>query len=486
MILPRLQQLAGNVTTARLSHRSTESRLEALGNSGRGRCAFAVRSLTPSLLLLVAFALLGIGQPARAGEPSTDRDFVEESFDQPDEPAEFPTPLTTPKQSTPPLAREPQWPTWSAAPAPSRQVFVAPDQYLLVRPSQGIGQDWDRATYVDHVQDEEDLDFHERTGPLPIDLQRADGFAPIGVFNANTLPAGGQMTLSYRYNQSWYRGNLDGTHSVSDATILGTYTLAPRKLLAETHVFRFQYAPTDDLTLQGVLPIVQRHMQFVNAAGNQSSIQVTDLSDIPLTAMYVLRRWNRQQLHLNFGVQIPVGINNTLAQQQQGFPNPTSPVLTYPMRTSDGTYDLLPGLTYTGQDDHWTWGLQSIGTLRLGRNSYDYRLGDQLNTTAWLSRRLNDSLAGSFRVDSQIWGNIHGADHGLNPALVPSNVPGLQGGRRVDLLFGVNSFVPLDGPFTGTYQHYFGFEAGFPVYQFLNGPQLRERMTLYANWTMLF
>ena len=292
--------------------------------------------------------------------------------------------------------------------------------------------------------------------------------------------------VSYRYNENWFRGNLDGTSPVSDSSILSNFTLAPTRMKTETHNFILQYAPTDDLTIQVLLPLVHRRMNFVNASGIGSNIDITDLSDIPVTFMYVLRRWNRQQIHLNMGVQFPVGVNNTLTQFDAGFPNANSPVLTYPMRTSDGTYDYLPGLTYLGQSDKWTWGAQSVGTLRVGMNAYGYRLGNQVGSTAWLSRRVTEYMGASFRVDDQIWGNIHGEDAGLSQTLTPTNVPGLQAGQRVNLLFGVNFQVPVIGPFTGRYQNYFSFESGLPVYQSLTGPQLREQFVLFANWNVIF
>ena len=43
--------------------------------------------------------------------------------------------------------------------------------------------------------------------------------------------------------------------------------------------------------------------------------------DIPLTALYVLHRGDRSQLHLNFGLSIPVGMLLTLDQPI----TPTSP-----------------------------------------------------------------------------------------------------------------------------------------------------------------
>ena len=80
-----------------------------------------------------------------------------------------------------------------------------------------------------------------------------------------------------------------------------------------------------------------------------------------------------------------------------------------------------------------------------------------------------------------MWGNIDGADPELNPAVVPTADPNRRGGKRVDFVLGVNVYVPK-GRFKG---NRVAFEAGIPVYQSLDGPQLENdwRLTAVWNWT---
>lgn len=395
--------------------------------------------------------------------------------------AETPQPLSS--VEAPP---EPAWSTWNPNSDLATPASPYVEDYLLVRPAHGVGQELDDQTYIGRVTSPDDLDYHLRTNPPPLDPYRPDTMAPSGIFNANMLSAGGQLLISYRFTDSYYRGNLDGTSGVSSGTILNQFTLAPTKMRALTHNILIQYAPTDDLNIQAILPIMERTINFVDRFGNTSATHITDLTDIPITAMYVLRRWNCQQLNLNMGIRIPTGIFDTLSQQQQGLPTPNSPALTYPMRTSDGTYDMLPGLTYLGQSDDWTWGGQTSGTLRFGLNRYGYRLGQQFDATAWIARRLGERFSASCRLDGQAWGNIHRADTRLNQALVETNVPGLQAGQTLNLLFGVNSYFQTVGPFDGRYGQFFSFEMGLPVYQNLSGPQLQQRFVLFANWNLTF
>ncbi len=184
-------------------------------------------------------------------------------------------------------------------------------------------------------------------------------------------------------------------------------------------------------------------------------------------------------MHANLGVSTPIGIFDRLDQPT---PTPTISNLTYPMRTSDGTWDFLPGLTYRGQSHEWTWGLQGLGTVRFGINKYGYRLGDEGNFNAWLSRKLTDWVSLSTRLNGHVWGNIYGADQRLNPDLVPTNRTDLQAGQRMSILFGTNFMIP-EGFLRG---QRLGIEGGIPIYQSLSGPQLQQRYEIWSNLSIIF
>jgi len=183
-------------------------------------------------------------------------------------------------------------------------------------------------------------------------------------------------------------------------------------------------------------------------------------------------------LHMNFGVSVPTGFLDYATVM----PSPTVPNIPYALRTSSGTYDLLPGLTYRGQNEHWTWGAQTSGVIRTGLNRYDYRLGSQADLTAWVNRRLGRYWAVSGRLDAMFWGNIYRQDLRTNPALAPTNDPGDQGGERLNALIGTNFYLP-DGRFPG---QRISVEAGLPLYQRLSGPQLGLDWIMNANWNILF
>jgi hypothetical protein len=400
---------------------------------------------------------------------------------------EFPT--TSPPSTRPvsqvnalagaPITSDPMPARWGNIEAPLRTPST-PIQvdYLLVRPPQKVTQqEWGNGFEQSVVHPEET--FHH--GPMfcpGVDLDRPDGLAPIGVFGDHTLAAGGELLISYRYNHTSFGGNRDGTGNLSTADVLAEFPIAPTRMRTQRHTALIEYGVTDDLTLLALLPFWDISINQVSTAGSRIVNSNSDPGDMIFEALYVVWRGDRQQVHLNLGMQFPTGV-----QESERFPpTPDSPDKSYPLRTTSGTYDFMPGATYRGQTDNWTWGAQGTGKIRFGLNNFDYKLGNSLNLTGWLARRLTENVSLSTRLDGNLWNNLFGADPRLNPLLVPTNRPDLQGGRRIDLLFGMNLFVP------GDYVpgQWFSVEGGIPVYQSLFGPQLKTGWTINAGYNLRF
>ena len=369
---------------------------------------------------------------------------------------------------------------WGLFDAPAQHpMYIQETEYLQGHLADGILQHED-----DNLIRRNVLDPNEVIDPVypceGIDIYRPDGLAPIGVLGDHTLPAGGNVMVSYRYNRMTYDDNYNSDSRVTTASVLGAFPIAAQHMLVERHLVGLEWAPTNDLTLSAQLPYMNVVIDNVTAANAHIQTAFSNPADVVVSALYVLKRWERSQVHFNFGINLPVGF----LDRQGQVPGPGSPDNSYPMRLSSGTWDFLPGLTYRGQDDYWTWGGQAIGTIHSGENRYNYTLGDSVNLTAWLSRKVTDSFSTSARVNGSIWGNIRGADANLDQTLVQTNRPDLQGGERIDILFGMN--YNLCVPVENVPMQRLSIEAGLPVYQRLNGPQLGVQWMLTAGWQMMF
>ncbi len=240
------------------------------------------------------------------------------------------------------------------------------------------------------------------------------------------------------------------------------------------HMLGAMYGATDKLNLMAMLPYVRLSMDHVTRMGGTFTTTTDGIGDAKVTALYLLGRWGRQQLHLNAGIGLPTGS----VDEKGDTPAGSNQKLPYPMQLGSGTIDLLPGITYVGQSDDWSWGGQLGATIRLGDNSEGYTLGNRVAATFWSARKWTDSFSTSVRLAGSSWGNIDGRDDELNPAMVPTADPRLRGGKRIDLLFGFN-LLGRGGALKG---HRVALELGRPIYQTLDGPQLETDWSVTLGW----
>jgi len=231
-----------------------------------------------------------------------------------------------------------------------------------------------------------------------------------------------------------------------------------------------------------MLPYIKLNMDHLTRTGVNFTTEAEGIGDVRVGGMYKFFDSEGQRWHANFGLSAPTGDIDT----RDATPMGANSLLPYPMRLGSGTYDLMPGITYLGQSTgSWSWGAQSMATIRLGENSRDYTLGDRYTATGWLAKRFGSSFSASARVAWSKWDNIDGADPDLlvtNPMnginIVPTARTDLRGGRRTDLGIGVNYLV-RSGYFKG---HRLAVEYLRPIQQNLDGPQLEVDSIFHIGW----
>jgi hypothetical protein len=302
---------------------------------------------------------------------------------------------------------------------------------------------------------------------------RPDGHAPIGVMGDHTHMAGGWMA-SYRLGTMSMNGNRTGTTDVSVEEVLGDYPVAPTSMTTFMNMFGLMFAPSSRITLSVMLPYTIKEMDHTTRMNQAFSTNTNGIGDLKVTALVTLKQWGRQRAHLNLGVSAPTGSVTETGDTPAG---PNMP-LPYPMQLGSGTWDLFPGATYLGQTDWWSWGAQAVGVIRTGENDEDYRLGNAFDATAWGARRISHVVSTSLRLAWASWGNIHGANPSLNPAMTPAADPNLRGGSRLNAGLGVN-LLGRGGFVKG---QRLAAEFLVPLYQDLDGPQLKTDWVLIGGW----
>ena len=306
------------------------------------------------------------------------------------------------------------------------------------------------------------------------------GHAPVGVMGGHVHRMG-ELMFSYRYMAMNMDGNRDGRNRRGRGRVLQQFPVTPLSMRMDMHMFSAMYAVSDQVTLMAMLPYVRKSMDHVTGTGVRFTTHTQGVGDIRVSGLFSL--WSRgcHRVHGNLGVSLPTGAVN----ERDATPANPNAKLPYPMQLGSGTYDLLPGVTYSGHSGAWTWGSQLSATLPLeDENSEDYRLGEQVRLTAWGNYQWTHWFSSSLRIDAQAWTNIHGADPDLNPAMISTADPDRRAGQRVDLLVGFELLGPeAAGALKG---HRLGVEWGIPIYQWLDGPQLEVDWVMTAGWSYVW
>lgn len=308
-------------------------------------------------------------------------------------------------------------------------------------------------------------------------LPVSSAVSPIGVMGAHTHQQGSWM-LSYRFMRMEMDGNRTGTSEVS--TPLPNFMVSPLNMTMDMHMLGGMFAPSEDLTLMFMVPVLDIAMNHRITMGAMSGVEFTTeadgIGDIRASLIFDISSSDADTWLLSLGLGLPTGSIDEKDVTPATAPNTTQ--LPYPMQIGSGTYDLFPSVTWLRFMDTNEVGAQATATLRLGENDNGYTLGNRLLLTSWYSHAIDDKLAASVRVAAETWGNIDGADKELAAApTVPTKNTNLRGGTRADLLFGLS--------WTHGHHHkshQLAAEIGVPFYQKLDGPQLETDLQFILGW----
>ncbi len=305
---------------------------------------------------------------------------------------------------------------------------------------------------------------------------RPDAHAPIGVMRDH-IHKKGEYMLSYRYDLMNMKGMRDGTNNLSNAEVLNNYMMSPTKMNMKMHMVGAMYGVTDELTLMAMGSYMTNDMKMVDMDGNKTKSDVSGFGDTSLTAMYGFFKDSNSHAQFNLGVSVPTGsIKKSESGSRVG----------YPMQLGSGSYEVLPGLSYTAFKNSYSYGSQLNGQFRTNYNNSGYKLGDSYNLTAWTAKKLNEAFSVSSRLNYTVTQKTKGAYSELNTMdalmMSPTNNALYSGGRKLDFLLGVNFIVP-SGALKG---HRLALEGGVPLYQKLNNAQMKNNYNITLGWQKSF
>ena len=309
--------------------------------------------------------------------------------------------------------------------------------------------------------------------------ETAGGEPPTGVLNARALQKG-TIRLGYRYTRVWMRGNWNGADEIDASRVYGyqspAFVSAPKSGTVQEHLVSAAWAPFSRLTLVARLPIYLQEQTADRAAGGRFRTRTDGVGDLRVIALVPFMRKGNETLLISFGFRAPTGSTREsgLVATSSGLGNGR---LAYPLQPGEGSWALMPGVTYRGHWRRLSWGLQYQGVYYVDENSQGYRPGTEQAVSTWMAWNWASWVSTSARFAWHRRSNTHGGDPeiGVFPYTDPTADPMRQGSQELAVGPGLNLRVPfLRGPMLGV-------EALFPIWRELDGPQPGSRWRLHAG-----
>ncbi|WDE95653.1 transporter [Lentisphaera profundi] len=307
-------------------------------------------------------------------------------------------------------------------------------------------------------------------------------YAPAGVMGAH-IHQKGEWMIGTRSMFMEMDGLRDGTNRVSNNKAHGDYMAVPKDMKMQMHMLDIMYGLNDDWTLTLMIPWVRYSMNLnrrMTMGGNTTNTNFKTrnegLGDIKLGSIYRAYDNGSDQVLLGLTLNLPTADVDAESNTPMG----DNTRLGYPMQIGSGTWDLIPSVVYNKFYSNWSWGTKLEAILHTGENSEGYRRGDKLTSNLWASRALNPVFALNSRIEFNAWEDYRGDDDKLKP------MSGMNPVADADLRAGKNGSVFAGFTWKTCEKSRVQFEAGVPVYQEIDGPNLETDYTVNINFLYSF
>jgi len=282
-----------------------------------------------------------------------------------------------------------------------------------------------------------------------------------------------RFRVAYSFEQMQRKGMLRGDNQVSPSDVLNDsynpYDRTPRRLEVTAHTVQLAYAPHPRATLVVEVPFLMKKLRTRDAVGHVTQEQTQGVGDIgfALVVPFIRKGNERSQVHIGF--DIPTGSIRRGGDETR---------LPFDSQIGNGSYDFEWGWTYRGELDWFSWGGQATGRHPLDRNDLHYRVGSRFELTGWGAVQLPAGMSSSLRVGWQKQNNtrVPSGDFVGGTITDPSDNPKKRGGYQ----FTVSPGLTVELPQLGNQR--VAVEFDIPVYQNLDGPQLKEKWSVKAGW----
>ena len=292
----------------------------------------------------------------------------------------------------------------------------------------------------------------------------------------------------------------DGTDDILSTDLVGPNSTAdkfpavPRSMTQYMTMFGGAYSFSDNFAVMAMTNVTvnEMPMEILPAQGTNFAMTSAGLGDITILGKSRVYSNDNlaptKQVSLLYGLSFPTGaIDKQFTNSTPNGVNGT--LLPFKMQLGSGTFDPIIGMTYQASRDPFWWGFNTQLEAHVYDNDQGYHRGQEFRYDFYAMKQVHDKwviqaqlngwLEGKFSDEPDNGKSLGHGHAGINPAntfLSPLFDPDNQGGHKVALALGFQyQHIPL---------HIMELTATLPIYQNLNGPQLRDNWMLQFSYYM--
>jgi len=304
------------------------------------------------------------------------------------------------------------------------------------------------------------------------DSSRPDAHGPVSVYGDHCHEKGGLM-FSYRFMSMNMSGNLNGNDVIANDQIFNQYNSLGESMSMRMHMIGAMYGIANNISLMVMLGHTSKSMNMLTKKNVVFQTKSSGINDVKITALYRFLNKSKYKIHANIGLSIPSGRINF----RDDTPSTDNMKLPYVMQIGSGTWNVILGATSHFQFNKFSLGLQPIYLAHTGKNSQNYRLGDNLNLNYWVAYKILDWMSISFNLQNKFSYNIMGNDSELMSIMAPAANNYNYGSKISNGSTGINFVVP-SGFFDGLR---ISIEYFIPLHQNYDGIQMGMDNNLYIG-----
>ncbi len=308
---------------------------------------------------------------------------------------------------------------------------------------------------------------------------------PPGIMTGHIHRAGEWM-ISYNYMAMLMKGNRTGTSKTSDAEIYNTYMMAPETMNMQMHMLMLMYGITDRLTVMAMggynfyrmdMNMQAMVMNGMNMPASAMHCTSSGLADTRVYGLYNFSRKEQYELIGSLALSLPTGSVSCTGTTMLG----NNQRVAYGMQSGTGSVSILPGVSFIRQYEKLALGTEAVADIELNNNTAGYRFGNEYHANVWAGYRFLNFMGGSLRAEGVQADNISGSDKVISIPINEQYDPTMNsknyGGTRCTVYAGLTFHVKKQFKERIRIQ----LEAGVPVYENLNGPQMSQQANILAG-----